>query len=56
MVQLGAAKPSVLVLVVEWQISQAAVVAMWFVGLPITTVLPAVAPVWQLAQLEVMPV
>jgi hypothetical protein len=45
MVQLGAAKPPVLVLVLEWHISQAAVVAMWFVGLPINTVLPAVVPV-----------
>jgi hypothetical protein len=28
---------------------------MWFVGLPITTVVPAVAPVWQLAQSETIP-
>jgi hypothetical protein len=31
------------------------VVAIWDVGLPITIVVPIVAPVWQVAQLEVMP-
>jgi hypothetical protein len=55
-VQLGAAKPPILVLVVEWQFSHAAVVAICDAGLPSTTVVAIVAPVWQLAQLVVNPV
>ena len=51
---LGLAKPPVLVLVVEWHASHAAVVGVWFAGLPITTVVPKVAPVWQLAQFDVL--
>ena len=52
---LGTAKPPVLVLVMEWHVSQLAEVVIWFVGLPNTTVVPTVAPVWQLAQPVVIP-
>ena len=51
-VQVGAAKPPIPVLLVEWQDSQAIVVAMWYAGLATT---PVNCPPWQVAHPAVMP-
>ena len=41
--------------VLLWQLSQTALVGIWVAGLPITTVVPTDAPVWQVSQPVVMP-